>query len=121
MWQYRNYDSVLIHMNTDNTKVFTVIFSGWFDLEEDFSPSILQVFFLSFLMEKKERVALLLCQAKGEHFSLVSKERLYNQAGVCDNFQGSNSLVFCFLLQFQKDGDADKYRVCTGPRLGLHF
>lgn len=50
-WKARgngNYNSVLIFMNTDNTKVFTVIFSGWYDLEEDFSPSILQVFFLSF-------------------------------------------------------------------------
>ena len=66
-------------------------------------------------------MALLLCQAKGEHFSLVSKERLYSQAGVCDNFQGNNSLVFCFLLQFQKGGDADKCRVYTSPRSGFHF
>ena len=40
-------------MNTNNIKVLTVIFSGWYDLEEDFTPSILQVFFLFFLMEKK--------------------------------------------------------------------
>ena len=65
------------------------------------------------VMEKKERVALLLCQAKEEHSRLttqellfpssVSRERLYSQAGVCDKAQGSNSFEF-FLLQLQKGG-----------------
>ena len=63
------------------------------------------------ITEEKEKVALLLCQAKGEHSrlvpqelclpSLVCRERLHSQAGVYDKEQGSNSLVF-FLLQFQK-------------------
>ena len=56
---------------------------------------------------EKERVALLPCQAMGEHrrlapqklcpLSLVSRERLHSQAGVCDKDEGSDSLVF-FLL-----------------------
>ena len=71
-------------------------------------------------MEKKERVALLLCQAKGKHFSLVSKERLYNQAAECDNFQGSNSLVFCF-CSFKRMGMLTSIGCVTGPRSGLHF
>lgn len=60
---------------------------------------------------EKERVASFLCQAKGEHSrlvasrnvppSLVSREKLYSQAGVCDRDQGNNSLVF-FLLQSSK-------------------
>ena len=54
MWQYRNYNSVLIYLNTNNTKVFTVIFSGWYDLEEDFPPSILQVFFSFFNGEERK-------------------------------------------------------------------
>ena len=59
-------------------------------------------------MEDKERVTLFLCQTKGEHstlmpqelcpHSLVNKERLCNQEGVCDKNQGSNSLAFFFLL-----------------------
>ena len=40
--------------------------------------------------------------------SLVSRETLYSQAGVCHKDQGSNSLVFFFLLQFPKCGTADK-------------
>ena len=54
-------------------------------------------------MEEKKRVALLVFQVKGEddritpqvlcRLSLVSRERLYSQAGVCDKDQGSSSLV----------------------------
>ena len=72
-------------------------------------------------MEKKERVALLFCQAKGEHNrrttqellfpSSVSRERLYSQAGVCGKDQGINSLTIFFLLHFLKDGVVDKIRV----------
>ena len=43
--------------------------------------------------------------------SLVSRERVHSQAGVCDKDQGSNSLVFV-LLQFPQDGN--KIRVCAG-------
>ena len=43
--------------------------------------------------------------------SLVSKERVHSQAGVCDKDQGGNSLVFV-LLQFPQDGN--KIRVCAG-------
>ena len=54
-------------------------------------------------MEEKEKLALLLCQAKGDHSrlvpqelcppSLVSRKRLYSQAGVYDKDQVSSSLV----------------------------
>ena len=64
-------------------------------------------------MEEKKRVALLVFQVKGEddritpqvlcRLSLVSRERLYSQAGVCDKTQGSHSLGF-FVLQLQKGG-----------------
>ena len=73
-------------------------------------------------MEEKERVALFLCQAKGEHSRLAphelcpclpgNRKRLCSQAGVCDKEQCSNSLFF--LLQFHKSGVADKIRVCAG-------
>ena len=43
--------------------------------------------------------------------SLVSRERVHSQAGVCDKDQGSNRLVF-ILLQFPQDGN--KIRVCAG-------
>ena len=43
--------------------------------------------------------------------SLVSRERVHRQAGVCDKDQGGNSLVFV-LLPFPQDGD--KIRVCAG-------
>ena len=43
--------------------------------------------------------------------SLVSRERVHSQAGVCDKDQGGNSLVFV-LLQFPQDGN--KIRVCAG-------
>jgi len=69
---------------------------------------------------EKERVALLPCQAMGEHrrlvpqklcpLSLVSRERLYSQAGVCDKDEGSDSPAL-FLLQFSKGGLAVKVRV----------
>ena len=51
------------------------------------------------LWGRKKEQLLLLCQAKGEHSrfvsqepcspSLVSRERVYSQAGVCDEDQGS--------------------------------
>ena len=73
------------------------------------------------VIEKKERVALLLCQAKRDYSRLttqelfpcssVSGERLYSQAGVCGKDQGINSLILFFLLHFLKDGVADKIRV----------
>ena len=51
-------------------------------------------------MEDKERVALLLCQGKGEHSRLapqelcprpplVSRERLHSQVRLCDKDQGT--------------------------------
>ena len=60
------------------------------------------------VMEEKERVASLLCQAKGEHSrlgpqelcpappSVVPREKLHSQAEVYDKDQGSNSLAFFF-------------------------
>ena len=57
------------------------------------------------ITEEKERVALLLCLAKGDlearasrtvSPSLMSQERLHSQAGVCDKDQRSNSLHFFF-------------------------
>ena len=44
--------------------------------------------------------------------SLVSRERLYSQAGLRDEDEGSDSLVF-FLLRFPKGGLAVKVRVCA--------
>ena len=57
-------------------------------------------------MEEKERVALLFCQAKGEHSRLALQELCVPllgelgeviSSGVCDKDQGSNSLhpFFC--------------------------
>ena len=74
---------------------------------------------------EKERVALLPCQAMGEHrrlapqklcaLSLVSRERLYSQAGLRDEDEGSDSIVF-FLLRFPKGGLAVKVRVCAASQ-----
>ena len=57
-------------------------------------------------------MALLPCQAKGEHSRLVPQELCISpwwigrsQAGLCDKDQGSNSLSS---LEFQKGGIADK-------------
>ena len=79
------------------------------------------------VIEEKERAALLLCQAKGEdsrlvsqelYFpSLVSRERLCSQAGVCDKDQGSNSLVFFF--QFPKMGLPTRLGCMQGPRWSI--
>ena len=68
---------------------------------------------------EKERVALLLCQANGEHRRLVpqklsppslNRERLDSQTGVCGNDQGSNSL---HSFRFRNGGGADRIRVCA--------
>ena len=76
------------------------------------------------LWGRKKEQLLLLCQAKGEHSrlmsqepcspSLVSRERVYSQAGVCDKDQGSNSLVF-FLPQFPKVGLLTRLGCVQGP------
>ena len=84
------------------------------------------------VMEEKERVALLLCQAKGELSkqasasrtavpSLVSRERFYSQAGEWGKDQGSNNLAFFFLLQFQKGGVADRLGCAQGPKWSISY
>ena len=45
--------------------MFTVIFSGWYDLEEDFPPSILQVFF-SFFNGEERKSGFITLPDKGE-------------------------------------------------------
>ena len=67
---------------------------------------------IEIVTEEKERGAVLLYQAKGKHSrlstsrtvppSLVSRERLYSQAGECHKIQGSNSLVFFLLQSFKR-------------------
>ena len=52
-------------MNTNNIKVLTVIFSGWYDLEEDFTPSILQVFFLFFFNGEEIKSGFITLPGKG--------------------------------------------------------
>lgn len=64
---------------------------------------------------RRRKEWLLLWQAKGEYGRLVpqepcpsflvSRERLYRQAGVCEKEQGRNSLVF--------SSAADEMRVCA--------
>ena len=79
------------------------------------------------VMEDEERVTLFLCQTKGEHsmlmpqelcpHSLVNKERLSNQEGVCDKSQGSNSLAFFFLLSsFKRMGILTRLGCVQGLR-----
>ena len=68
---------------------------------------------------EKERVALFLCQANGEHRRLVpqklsppslNRERLGSQTGVSGNYQGRNSL---HSFRFQNGGGADRIRVVS--------
>ena len=78
-------------------------------------------------MEEKERVVLLLCQAKGEHSrlgpqelcpappSVVTREKLHSQAEVYDKDQGSNSLAFFFLTDLLDHKIVKKYLVLKNP------